>query len=129
MVNHLKSLQVAVSLVLMILMWLIYPGVMVLFASLIGVCYMIAAIAAYRNNRIAIWIAFVYSTLTAMISLLGVQRFLDNGFDYFVGNFEHLQGIYLPPYLFLLISLMSTLVVILHCLSWRWLIKGVTVDK
>ncbi len=124
MITFLKFFQLAISFGVIILFWLIYPGVMVIFASAAGLCYLFASIAAICDNRIAIWFAFVFSIVTAVLATLGVYRFLQNGFDFLSGNFNQHNGFYLHPFLFLVISLGATLVVILHLASWRWMIRG-----
>ncbi len=111
MIASLKSAQLATSVGIIGLLWLIYPGAMVIFATAVGLCYVVAAVGAIFNVKIAIWLAFLFSTLTAILSTLGVRRFLRNGFDFVGGNFDGLSGIYLPPYFFLVISIASTLVV------------------
>ena len=125
MVKTLKLIQLAIPIEAIVLFWLIYPGVMVIFASGVGVLYLLAAIGSFRNNRAAIWLAFVFSTLTAIFSSLGVNRFLLNGFDYFTGDFQPHSAFYFPPYLLMIISLCSILVVIMHLVSWRWMMRGV----
>lgn len=85
---------------------------------------MVAAVGAIFNVKIAIWLAFLFSILTAILSTLGVRRFLRNGFDFVGGNFDGLSGIYLPPYFFLVISIASTLVVFMHLASWQWTVSG-----
>ena len=97
---------------------------MVVFASVVGLCYMVAAIGAIRDNRVAIWFAFAFSILTAILSSLGVNRFLRNGFDFLAGNWGKHGEFYFHPYLFLIISLGSIFVVIMHFVSWRWMIHG-----
>jgi len=97
---------------------------MVVFASVIGLVYVAASAGARGDSRIAIWIAFVFSVLTAMLSTAGFIRFLGGEFSFLTGNFPSHSGIYLPPYLFLLISLGSIFVVIASLVSWRWIIRG-----
>jgi len=129
MITFLKTVQLAISFGVIALFWLIYPGVMLIFASAAGLCYVVTSIGAIHDNRIAIWLAFVFSTLTAIFAALGVNRYLRNGFDFLVGNFYEHSGIYLPPYLFLVISLGATLVVIVHVASWRWMVRGRRQDR
>ena len=124
MIKALKLIQLAISLMVIVLFWLIYPGVMVLFATAVGLLYLLTSIGSFFNRRIAIWPAFVFSTLTAIFSSLSVNRFLLNGFDYFSGNFNQHGVFYFSPYLFMLISFCSILVVIMHLASWRWMIHG-----
>lgn len=106
------------------LIWLIYPGVMVLFATFAALCYVAVCIAAFRDNQFAVWLAFVITALLGILSSLSVNHFIQNGFNYFAGNFPEYNGIYLPPYLFLVISLGSAIVVVLHLITWRWLLLG-----
>lgn len=97
---------------------------MAIFASAVGLVYLAASLGAIRDNRIAIWIAFAFTVVTAVLSALGVSRFTRNGFDFLAGNFDQQSGIYLPPYVFLAISIGAVLVVALHLVCWRWLLRG-----
>jgi hypothetical protein len=128
LIAFLKSAQLAVSVGVVALFWLIYPGVMVIFATAVGLCYVVAAVGAFFDIRITIWLAFLFSILTAVISTLGVSRFLRSNFDFIGGNFDGLSGVYLLPYLFLAVSLISTLVVLMHLVSWRWTVTGTRFD-
>ena len=65
MIKALKLIQLAISLMVIVLFWLIYPGVMVLFATAVGLLYLLTSIGSFFNRRIVIWPAFVFSTLTA----------------------------------------------------------------
>jgi hypothetical protein len=120
-ITFLKFAQLAISLGVIVLFWNIYPGIMLILASAVGMIYLAASIGAILDNRIAIWVAFVFTTIAAVLSALGVNRFLRNGFDFLAGNFEQQGAFYLPPYLFLVISLGATSVVIAHLASWRWM--------
>ena len=97
---------------------------MVILASGVGLAYVAASFGAIRDNRIAIWAAFVFSVMTAVLAALGVRRFIRNGFDFLAGNFGEHSGIYLLPYVFLAVSIGAMLVVLLHLASWRWLLRG-----
>ena len=119
-----KSCQLAVSLAVIGLIWLIYPGAMAVFASVVGLAYLAASLGTIRDNRLATWIAFAFSVVTAVLSALGVSRFIRNGFDFLAGNFDQQSGIYLPPYVFLAIFIGAVLVVALHLVSWRWVLLG-----
>jgi len=123
MVTLLKATQLAISVVVALFM-LFYPGIMVVLTSAVGMTYAAASIGAILDNRIAIWVAFVFSTITAVLSVYGVSRFLRNGFDFLAGNFGQLSGFYYPPYLLLAISLGAAFVVIAHLTSWRWMVSG-----
>ena len=101
---------------------------MVIFATAAGLFYVAAAVGAFFDMKIAIWLAFLFSILTAVLSTMGVSRFLRNNFDFISGNFDGLSGVYLPPYLFLAIPLVSTLVVLMHLASWRWTVSGSRFD-
>jgi len=120
----LKSCQLAVSLAVIGLIWLIYPGAMVIFTGAVGLAYLAASFGAIRDNRIAIWAALAFSVVTAVLTALGVSRFTRNGFDFLAGNFDQHSGIYLLPYVFLAISIGAVLVVALHLVSWRWVLRG-----
>jgi hypothetical protein len=122
-INLLKTLQLAVSVGVLVLFWLIYPGVLLLFAGLVGLCYVIASIAAVRDKLVGMWLAFAFSLLTFVFSAWGVYRYLDNGFDYLSGNFDGRAGIYWPAYLFLFVALGAITVIVLHALSWRWMLR------
>ncbi len=124
MVRILKSIQLATSVAVTILFWVMYPGVMVVLACFVGLCYMVAAIGAILDNRVSIWLAFVFSALAVVLSTLGVYRFLQNGFDFLTGTWGQHGGFLFYPYLFLIISLGSILVIIMHFVSWRWMIQG-----
>ena len=104
LIASLKSVQLAISVGVIGLFWLIYPGAMVIFATAAGLCYVAAAVGAFFDMKIAIWLALLFSILTAILSTLGVSRFLRNDFDFIGGNFDGLSGVYLTPYLFLAIS-------------------------
>ena len=86
-VATIKSVQLATSAGVIVLFWLIYPGVMVIFATVIGMTYVAASIAASFDFRIAIWVALLFSLLTGILSTLGVSRFIRNGFNFVAGNF------------------------------------------
>jgi hypothetical protein len=123
MIRALKSIQLVVSIGVIILFLMIYPGVMVVFACMVGCFYVAAAIGSMRDSLPAIWVAFAFSLLTAILSTLGVMRFLTNGFDFLAGNWGQYGGLYFHPYLFVIISFGSIAVVILHLLSWKWMSK------
>lgn len=122
MLRFLKAAQLSVSLGVIFLFWLIYPGTMVVFASAIGMIYVAASIGAILDNRKGIWLGFIFTTITAALSTLGL--YLRNGFDFIEGKFDQQGGFYLPPCLFLAISLVSISVVILHLVSWRWMVSA-----
>lgn len=124
MIEVLKWLQLAVSIGVIALFWRIYPGVMVVLATAAGLCYVASAVVAFRNYRVAIWLAFAFSALTAIFATLSVRRYIQNGFDFLAGNFVGHSGIDLTPYVFLLISLTSMLVVVMHVAAWRWTLWG-----
>lgn len=120
-IRALKGLQLAVSVGVLALFWLIYSGG--LLVSVAGLCYVIASIVAMRDKRVGIWLAFAFSVLTFAFSVWGVYRYLDNGFAYMSGNFPGREGIYWPAYLFLLVALGSLTVIVLHALSWPWMLR------
>ena len=111
--------QLVVSIAVVGLFWLIYPGVMVIFASTAGLVYVSASVLALRGNALAIRVAFTLSLATAVITIVAVLRFVGNGFRYWSGNFEAHDGIYWPPYAFATIAIGATLVVALQVMSWR----------
>jgi hypothetical protein len=114
-----KIIQLLVSFSIVGLFWLIYPGVMVLFASAVGLIYVAAAVGALRGNQLANQIAFALSLMTAILATLAVQRFVSSGFSYVSGNFEMLDGIYWPPYPILAVALGAALVVALQIAGRR----------
>ena len=124
MISTLKFIQLTASISVIVSILLIYPGVMAFFASSVGFCYMFATFGAIRNNLVAIWLAFLFSALTTILSLVGVSRFLSSGFNYLAGNWESNGEFHFIPYLFLITSLLSGSVIILHIVSWKWMIQG-----
>jgi hypothetical protein len=124
MITFLKSAQLVTAFAVVALFWLIYPGIMVILASGVGLIYVAASIGAILENRLAIWTAFVFSAIAAIFSAFSVHQFLRNGFDFLAGTFDQTDVFYLPPYLFLAISIGATLVVIAHLTSWRWMVPG-----
>lgn len=116
----LKTLQLAVSAGVLVLLWLIYPGA---FAGILGLCYVGASIAAARDRPAGVWLAFACSVLACGVSAWGVYRYLVNGFEYLSGNFPGRAGIHWPPYLFLLVAAGSIAVVALHVGAWRWMLR------
>jgi hypothetical protein len=123
-ITFLKSAQLLISLGVIVLFWQVYPGILVVLASAVGMIYVAASIGAVLDNRIAIWVAFIFTTIAAVLSALGVNRFSQKGFDFLVGNFEQQGDFYFPPYLFLIISLGAASVVIAHAASWRWMVRA-----
>ena len=107
-------IQLLVAVAVIGLFFLIYPGVMVLFASAVGLVYVAAAVGALRGSRVAGWIATGFSAGTALLATLGVFRFVGNGFGFLSGNFDSVEGIYWVPYAFLTIAISATLVVVLR---------------
>ena len=94
--------------------WLIYPGVMVLPATVIGACYMAAAVLALADRRSAIWTASLFTTLAAVLATLAVVQFQQSGFSFLSGSHEFHRQFYAVPYLFLLMSIGSSLAVVLY---------------
>ena len=121
MVRFLKSAQLAMSLSVTALLSTIYPGIMALFAGIVGLVYVGASVGAFQEKRIFIWIAFAFSSAVAVLSVLGVNRFVQNGFDYMTGNFPHEADVNFLPYLVLTIAMASSLVCVAHVISWRWM--------
>lgn len=116
----LKTLQLALSAGVLLLLWLIYPGA---FAGILGLCYVGASIAAARDRPAGIWLAFACSVLAFAGAAWGVFRYLVNGFEYLSGNFPGRAGIYWPAYLFLFVAAGSFAVVALHAGAWRWMLR------
>ncbi len=125
MIATLKSLQIVCSLEVIVLFGVVYPGVMKYFAMAVGLVYLLAAIGAAIDTRVAIWAALSFSTLTALLAALGVARFVGNGFDYLTGGFSGSPGLYWLPYLLLLLTVLSAAVVALQALAWRWVVTGI----
>ena len=112
-------IQLAISFAVIGLFWLIYPGVMLLIASAIGMAYVLASAGALRGNLLAGRIALVFTATTAIFALLGTSRFAVNGFSYLSGNFAHEGGIYWLPYAFLAIAAGAAVVVLMRMVSAR----------
>ena len=112
-------LQLIVSLAVLGLFWLIYPGVMALVASAVALLYTAAAIGALRGSKGAGAVALAFTAATAILATLAVLRFAGNGFDYLAGNFERYDGIYWLPYAFVAVALGATLVVLLQVVAMR----------
>lgn len=107
-------IQLIVSLAVLGLFWLIYPGVMVLFASAVGLLYVAASIGALRGSLLASRVALGFSVATAILAAAAVLRFVGNDFSYLSGSFVLYDGVYWPPYAFLAIANGATFVVVLH---------------
>jgi len=116
MIRATRIIQLLVSLSVVGLFWLIYPGVMLLVAAAVALLYVAAAVGALRGNYVAGWIAFVGSLATAVLATLAVFHFIANGYSYQSGNFELHDGVYWPPYAFLAIAIGASLVVGLQLL-------------
>lgn len=120
----LKALQLGVSVGILVLFRLIYPGVLLAFAGAVGLCYVAASLLAMRDRLVGIWIAFGFTLFAFAFSAWGVYRYLDNGFEFLSGNFPGRAGIYWPAYLFLLIALGSLTVIVLHAATRDWMLRG-----
>jgi hypothetical protein len=118
-IRAVKIFQLLVSLSVVGLFWLIYPGIMVLIASAVALLYVAAAVGALRGHYAAGRVAFVGSLATAILATVAVLRFVGNGFSYRLGNFELHDGVYWPPYAFLAIAIGASLVVSLQLLPAR----------
>jgi len=116
MIRATRIIQLVVSLSVVGLFWLIYPGVMLLVAAAVALLYVAAAVGALRGNYVAGRVAFVGSLATAVLATLAVLRFIANGYSYKSGNFELHDGVYWPPYAFLAIAIGASLVVGLQLL-------------
>lgn len=112
-------IQLIVSLAVIGLFWMIYPGVMVLAASALGLVYVAASVAAIRGSKPGSRVAFAFSATTVILAALSVLRFVGNGFSYLSGNFQLHDGVYWAPYAFLAIASGATLVVVLQLVAWR----------
>jgi hypothetical protein len=112
-------IQLIVSLALIGLFWMIYPGVMVFAASALGLVYVAASIGAIRGSLLGGRVAFAFSAMTAILAMLAVLRFVGNNFSYLSGSFESHDGVYWVPYAFLAVATGATLVVVLQLYSWR----------
>jgi hypothetical protein len=115
-----RIIQLTVSLAVVGLFWLIYPGVMVIAATAAGLLYVAASLLALRGGKPAARIAFTLSAITAALTTLAVLRFAGNGFNYLSGNFESHGGIYWPPYAFLAIAIGAALAVMLQVVAMRF---------
>lgn len=119
MVRIAYIIQLIVSLAVIGLFWMIYPGAMVLAASALGLVYVAASAGALRGSRLASRVAFAFSATTAILAALAVLRFVGNSFSYLSGSFELHDGVYWAPYAFLAIATGATLVVVLQLYSRR----------
>lgn len=124
MIGILKYLQLATAGGAIALLWLMYPGALVAMAVTVGLCYVLLALGALVDFRPAIWLAFVFSLLTAVSSAYGVYRYVVNGFDFLRGRFPNQEAFHALPYVFALVALASLLVVLMHAASWRWMVRG-----
>jgi hypothetical protein len=129
MIIFLKYCQLAVSFGVIGMIWQFYPGAMVIFASAVGLAYVAASFGAIRDNRIAIWVALLFSVVTAGLAALGVSRFMRNGFDFLAGKFDQHSEILIFPYVFIAISIGAALVTVLHLASWRWVLRGRQIER
>lgn len=107
-------IQLAVSLAVTGLFWMIYPGVMVILAMAVGLTYVTASIGALRGSRLGGRVALALTLATAVLAALAVSRFVGNGFSYSSGNFDQQDGIYWLPYAFLAITIGAVLVLVLR---------------
>lgn len=119
----LKVLQLAVSFCVLVLFWLIYPGVLLYVVGAVGLIYVAAALFAMRDALVGIWVAFAFTVMAFAFTLWGVYRYLDNGFSFLSGNFPGRSGVYWPAYLFLFVALGSFVVIVLHLLSRGWMLR------
>ncbi|GJM12648.1 MAG: hypothetical protein DHS20C12_10510 [Pseudohongiella sp.] len=124
MITFLKLTQLTTAFAVIALFLLIYPGIMALFATGVGIIYLLVSIGAILENRFAIWSALIFSVFTAALSAMGVNQFLRNGFDFLTGISGQTNNFDLIPYLFLAISIAATVVVVAHLASWHWLVSG-----
>lgn len=123
-INVLKRLQIATAVGVLLQMWMMYPGVMVLFASFAGLAYLATAICAIYDLRFFMWIsALVTVAVWAWTSTI-VVVIIDRGFNYLSGTYASGEGGHILLYVFLLNALMSLSVVTLTALSWRWFLFG-----
>ncbi len=124
MLATLKALQLVTSVGLVGVVWMVYPGSTLVLVTVVGACYVGAAVLAALDYRIGIWLAFAFSVLTAAFAGYGVYRYVRNGFDFLRGTYGRLDETYLPPYLFALVAACAVAVVLLHLKAWRWLLGG-----
>lgn len=110
-----KSLQLTVAVGLLVLFWMIYPGVLLMVAGAVAAAYVVAAMAAFRW-RAAHWLALGFTFLALLFAVWGVYRYFANGFEWLGGNFSGRDGIYWPAYIFLLVALGSATVIVLQLL-------------
>jgi hypothetical protein len=120
-IRALKVIQLLISMGVFSFM-LAYPGMMVLFTSVVGLSYVAAAIGSMRDSVVAIWLAFFLSTLAAVYFSLVVSQVFAHGFNFLTGSWPQHDGLEFVPYLYLALSLGSVTVVILHLASWKWMI-------
>jgi hypothetical protein len=123
-IRVLTWMQLAVSVGVLVLFWLIYPGVMLAVVGAVGLCYVLSALGALRNVRPAIWSAFAFSLATTAFAGYGVYRYVVNGFDFLSASFPFRSGTYFVPYLFVAIAAGALAVVVMHVGAPRWMLTG-----
>lgn len=124
MIASVKIIQLLTSVAFVALVWMVYPGGTALLATGVALAYVAAAVLAMLDYRVGIWLAFVFSLLTAAFTSYGVYRYVRNGFDFLTGTYGRLDDAYLPPYLFVLVASGSIAVVLMHAKAGRWLLGG-----
>ena len=118
--RYADMLQLATAVGILVLLQEIYSGgALLLFAVVVGVSYIVAAILALRDNLVGIWIASGFSLAAFAFSVWGVYRYIDNGFAWLSGNFPGRTGFYWPAYLFLAIAAGSFAVIVLRAMALR----------
>jgi hypothetical protein len=112
----LKTLQLAVSVGFLGLLWQIYPGIT---GGVLGLGYVAVSTAAMLGSRVGTLAAFAFTAIAGAFAWWGVYRYLDNGFGFLSGNFDGRTGIHWPAYLFLFVATGAATVIALQLMAWR----------
>lgn len=124
MIDILKKLQVCLAIMVIVLCLVTFPGIGAMFISLFGFCYLTITIAAAKDNRFFIWLSLLFTFCVTFFTFYGVIKLTKNGFNFFSGKLRNFEIFDLSPYLFLIVFLVSTILLIMYLFSWKWIIYG-----
>ncbi len=118
MVFILKSTQFMLSLAVTFLIWEPSPDVMRMLFLSIALCYVAVCLAAIRDRKYGVWIAFAFTLWIGVAAAFWtVGWFMKNGLDQLPSNYHEIDKL---PYMVLAISASAIFIVVLHFFSWRW---------
>lgn len=121
MVFFLKTTQLILSVAVTLLIWAPSPDVMKMILLSIALCYVASCIAAIRDLKYGVWIAFAFTLWIGVAAAFWtVGWFMQNGLDRLPSNYNEFGEIDKLPYLVLTISASAIFIVTLHFFSWRW---------